>query len=97
MEIDTLKSFIIGFALGSAISGYLGYNFGKRMAKAVEKPEFRVVFASVIIAVWAIAQLFSLAFGTKVDGWLNAIMGMVAGFFFGDGVVETFKNTPKKK
>lgn len=97
MEIDTLKSFIIGFALGSVISGYLGYNFGKRMAKVAERPEFRVVFASVIIAVWALAQLFSLAFGTKVDSWLNAIMGMVAGFFFGDGLVESVKNGPKKK
>lgn len=94
-ELDTFKAFGIGFALGAVISGYAGYYFGRRMEKNAIKPEFRVVVASVIVAIWAIAQVVSLVFGTQVDGWLNAIMGMVAGFFFGDGIVESIKQSKK--
>ncbi len=94
-ETDTLKAFGIGFALGSILSAYAGYHFGRRMEKNAIRPEFRVVVASIIVAIWAIAQVVSLVFGTQVDGWLNAIMGMVAGFFFGDGIVESIKQGKK--
>lgn len=91
MDSDTLKAFGIGFALGAAISGYLGFHFGKRASKKAAQPEFRVVIASVIVMIWAIAHVISLLTGATVDPWLNAIMGAVAGFLFGDGLVETFK------
>jgi len=96
METDTLKSFAVGLALGSMLGGYFGYTYGRKVAKSIEKPELRVLIAMVIVAIWGLAQMFSLAFGTSVDGWLNAIMGMVAGFFFGDGLVETVKGGKKK-
>lgn len=91
MDNDTLKAFVIGFALGSVLSGWLGYSYGRRISKAAVGPEFRVVVATVIVTIWAIAQVVSLVFATQVDGWLNAIMGMVAGFFFGDGLVESVR------
>lgn len=97
METDTLKSFTVGMVLGSMIGGYFGYVYGKKAMNAVEKPELRVFIAVVIVVIWGLAQLFSLAFESSVDGWLNAIMGMVAGFFFGDGLVETMKGPAKKK
>jgi MFS family permease len=96
METDTLKSFAVGLALGSMLGSYFGYSYGRKVAKSIEKPELRVLIAMVIVAIWGLAQMFSLAFGTSVDGWLNAIMGMVAGFFFGDGLVETVKGGKKK-
>ena len=95
MEPDTIRSFTVGLVLGSMLGGYFGYTFGRKVAKSIEKPELRVFIAVVIVAIWGLAQLFSLAFGTSVDGWLNAIMGMVAGFFFGDGLVETVKGGKK--
>lgn len=94
-EIDTMKAFAVGFAIGSLVSGYLGFHFGRRMSKGASRPEFRVVIASIIVAIWAIAQIISLAFGTAVDPWLNAIMGAVAGFLFGDGLVESIKSKGK--
>lgn len=95
MSEDTLKAFTVGFAIGSLISGYAGYYFGRKVNTTIAKPEFRIVMAAVILFVWALAQLLSLAFGTRVDGWLNGIMGAVAGFFFGDGFVENFKQQKK--
>lgn len=95
MEKDTLQAFTVGFVAGSIISGYLGYYFGRKISKRAERPEFRVIIASIIVGIWAMSQLLSLAFGTQVDGWLNTIMGMVAGFFFGDGLVESLKK-PKQ-
>lgn len=91
MDSETIKAFGIGFALGAALSGYLGFHFGTRASKKAAQPEFRVVIASIIVFIWAIAHLLSLLFGGTVDPWLNAIMGAVAGFLFGDGLVETFK------
>ena len=96
MDPQTAKAFVVGMALGSLIGGYVGFYFGRRVSKTMEKPELRVLMAVVIVAIWGLAQLFSLAFGTTVDAWLNAIMGMVAGFFFGDGLVETVKSGKKK-
>lgn len=97
MSEDTLKAFTVGFAAGSLVSGYLGYRFGRHVNKVASKPEFRIVMAAVILFVWSLAQLLSLAFGTQVDTWLNGIMGGVAGFFFGDGFVETYKSKDKNK
>lgn len=97
MENETLKAFTVGFAIGSVLSGYFGYRYGRKMAKGVTHPEFRIVMAAVILFVWTLAQLLSLAFGTQVDTWLNGIMGAVAGFFFGDGVMETYRNGGDKK
>lgn len=97
MENETLQAFGVGFAIGSVVSGYLGFNYGRRMSKASARPEFRVVIASIIVAIWAIAQVLSLAFGNPVDPWLNAIMGAVAGFLFGDGLVETIQGKNKGK
>ena len=91
MENETLRAFTVGFAAGSLVSGYLGYRFGRKVNKIATKPEFRIVMAAVILFVWSLAQVLSLAFGTQVDTWLNGIMGGVAGFFFGDGFVETYK------
>lgn len=91
MESDTLKAFGIGFAIGAAISGYLGFHFGKRASKKASQPEFRLVIASIVVMIWGIAHILSLLTGSAVDPWLNAIMGAVAGFLFGDGLVETFK------
>ena len=96
MEHETLKSFAVGFATGSLVSGYLGYSYGKRMSNAAAKPEFRIVMAVVVLFVWTLAQFISLAFGTQVDPWLNGIMGAVAGFFFGDGFVDSIKRDGKK-
>ena len=95
MESDTLKAFAVGFAVGSLISGYLGYMFGKRISRNAPRPEFRIIMAGVILFIWALAQLLSLAFGTQVDGWLNGIMGAVAGFFFGDGFIESVRKGNK--
>lgn len=92
MPIDTVKAFAVGFAIGSAVSGYLGYRYGIKASKKASQPEFRVVIASIIVVIWALAHLLSLIFGSTVDPWLNVIMGAVAGFLFGDGLVETFKN-----
>jgi len=94
MSEDTIKAFTVGFAIGSLISGYAGYLLGKKVGATYAKPEFRIFMACVILFVWALAQLLSLAFGTQVDPWLNGIMGAVAGFFFGDGLVE---NLAKRK
>lgn len=91
MDSGSLQPFIAGFIAGSLLSGALGFYFGRKISKRMAKPEFRMVLATVIMVIWATAQLFSLAFGTSVDGWLNAIMGGVAGFFFGDGFVEAIK------
>lgn len=91
MENDTLKAFTIGFALGAVISGYIGFHFGRRASQTASKPEFRIVIASVIVAIWALAHVISLVFGSSVDPWLNVIMGAVAGFLFGDGLVESIK------
>ena len=91
MSENTLKAFTVGFALGALLSGYLGYRFGKRVGNAAQKPEFRIIMAAVILFIWSLAQILSLAFGTQVDAWLNGIMGAVAGFFFGDGFVETYR------
>ena len=97
MENETLKSFTVGFAVGALISGYIGYKFGKRVGQAAQKPEFRIIMAAVILFIWSLAQILSLAFGTQVDTWLNGIMGGVAGFFFGDGFVETYKGKGNNK
>lgn len=91
MNDETLKAFAVGFALGTLISGYLGYQYGLKVSKTMAKPEFRIIMAAIILTVWTLAQFFSLIFGTSVDPWLNGIMGAVAGFFFGDGVVENFR------
>lgn len=95
MDENTLKAFTVGFVAGSIVSGYLGFYFGRKISKRVVRPEFRVVVASVIVGIWALSQILSLAFGGQVDNWLNTIMGMVAGFFFGDGLVESLKK-PKQ-
>jgi len=94
MSEDTLKAFTVGFAIGSLVSGYIGYTLGRRVSSTLAKPEFRIFMACVILFVWALAQILSLAFSSQVDPWLNGIMGAVAGFFFGDGLVE---NLAKRK
>ncbi len=91
MDIDIYKSFAVGFAIGATISGYIGFHFGKKASKKAANPEFRMIIASVIVMIWGIAHVLSLLTGQTVDPWLNAIMGAVAGFLFGDGLVETFK------
>lgn len=88
---ESLQPFVAGLALGSILGVFLGYQYGVRKNGPFSKPEARIVIAFIITGVWVTAQFFSLAFGIEVDGWLNAIMGTVAGFFFGDGIVESMK------
>lgn len=97
MTDETMRAFTVGFAAGSLVSGAVGFYFGRRVSKTIARPEFRIVMAAVILFIWALAQLLSLAFGTQVDPWLNGIMGAVAGFFFGDGVVENFRKDKNDK
>lgn len=93
--MDTAKTFFIGFAVGSMISGYAGFLLGKRVSGVMAKPEFRIVMAAVILFVWSMAHILSFLTASQVDSWLNIIMGAVAGFFFGDGLVETYNNKEK--
>lgn len=72
--------------------GMVGFYYGRAFSEDTVRPQFRIVLASIIIIIWGASQTISLAFGTRVDPWLNAIMGAVAGFFFGDGIVETIKS-----
>lgn len=91
MDMETARTFFIGFAVGSMISGTLCFYLGRKINKNMAKPEFRIIMAFVILFIWSMAQILSLLTGSAVDGWLNIIMGAVAGFFFGDGLVETYK------
>lgn len=93
---NTIQGFAIGITIGSIVGGYFGYQYGLKVkGEELAKPEFRIVFASVILLVWALAQLLSLLFSNTVDPWLNTLMGIVAGFFFGDGLVEKYKGDKK--
>ena len=95
---DIFKGLTIGLAIGSIAGGYFGYQYGLKVAGGVSiKPEFKMILATVVLVLWAIAQFLTLIFGTTVDTWLNIIMGTVAGFFFGDGVVEKWKAESNKK
>lgn len=95
---DTIQGFMIGITIGAIIGGYFGYQYGMKIkGEQLEKPEFRIIFASVILLVWAMAQLLSLLFTSTVDPWLNTLMGIVAGFFFGDGIMEKYKDGGKDK
>lgn len=93
----TLKGFFAGITLGAMLGAYFGYQYGVKVkGEQVAKPEFRIVIAGIVVSIWALAQLLSLLFSTEVDPWLNTIMGIVAGFFFGDGLVETYKGGKDK-
>jgi MFS family permease len=90
--MDTLKGFSVGITIGAIIGGYFGYNYGLKVSgEKMTRPEFRIVFASVVLAIWGTAQLMGLLFNTEVDPWLNTITGIVVGFFYGDGIVEKYK------
>jgi uncharacterized membrane-anchored protein len=88
MDDTTLQAFFVGLSAGTLMGGMVGYSYGNKNGKGMAKPEFRVILAIVIVVIWATSQTISLAFGTTVDPWLNVIMGAVAGFFFGDGLIE---------
>jgi len=95
---DIFKGLTIGLAIGSIAGSYFGYQYGLKVAGGISiKPEFKIVLATVVLVLWALAQFLALIFGNAVDTWLNVIMGTVAGFFFGDGVVEKLKADSKKK
>lgn len=89
---ETVKGFMAGITLGAMLGGYFGYRYGiKVKGEEMAKPEFRIVIAAIVVSIWAIAQLLSILFDSGVDPWLNTIMGVVAGFLFGDGLVEKYK------
>lgn len=89
MDTESIKIFGIGIMLGTLLGGYFGFQIGKKMTTGVwSKPEFKIVLASVALTLWATAQLMGIVFQTPVDPWLNGIMGIITGFFFGDGVME---------
>jgi len=93
---NAAKAFIVGISLGALVGAYFGYSFGVKVSKGVyAKPELRIVIAVVVLVLWALAQLLSILFGTTVDPWLNTIMGIIVGFFFGDGIVEKYKKGNK--
>lgn len=88
MHDDKLQAFGVGLAMGAMVGALVGFSYGNRRSKGIAKPEFRVILAIIIVVIWGTSQTVSIAFGTKVDPWLNIIMGAVAGFFFGDGLIE---------
>lgn len=92
MENDTVQAFIVGAGIGAMLGGLVGFYYGRFLREDVGAPQYRMVIATVIVIIWGLSQTISLAFGGTVDPWLNAIMGAVAGFLFGDSVVETFRN-----
>lgn len=90
---DTFKGLTVGLTIGVILGGYFGYQYGIRVSGGIlNKPEFKIIFATVVLVLWALAQLFGLLFASAVDTWLNVIMGTVAGFFFGDGIMESYKS-----
>ncbi len=95
---NTIKGFSAGIMLGALLGAYFGYQYGVRVkGETLAKPEFRMIIAAVVVSIWALAQLLSILFNTEVDPWLNTIMGVVAGFLFGDGLVESFKGKDIQK
>jgi len=89
---DTVKGFIAGITLGAMLGSYFGYRYGVKVkGDQIDKPEFRIIIAAIVVTIWAVAQLLSILFDSGVDPWLNTIMGVVAGFLFGDGIVEKYK------
>lgn len=95
---ETVKGFFIGITIGTVIGGYFGYKYGVKVkGKSLSHPEFRIIIAAVVVCIWAVSHILALLFSTEVDAWLNTIMGMIVGFFFGDGLVETYRDGGKDK
>jgi uncharacterized membrane protein YfcA len=91
MENETVQAFVVGAVAGAMIGGIVGFYYGRFLREDIGAPQYRMVIATVIVIIWGLSQTISIAFGTTVDPWLNAIMGAVAGFLFGDSVVESIR------